>query len=194
MPRSSVTGTRTRWSTAYLQGQFLLTKVAFLEFISGGGFSLFLQLFPWRTIFRSIHNGYKKLLSRVPCTIQRILYELNHKGSPRKLEWVAHSFSSGSSHPRNGISCTEVAVQHWRGERRLCGTARSWEKIPHIQGQEWWPRGDTPRPRSEEAAVRRYPMSKVKRNPSKTVGAERGHQRADRLKLQSQKTRDHSLV
>ena len=62
------------------------------------------------------------------------------------------------------------------------------------------------------AAERRYPTSKVrsssheeiphiqgKRNPSKTVGAERGHQRADRLKPQSQKTSqsdhmDHSLV
>ena len=38
-----------------------------------------------------------------------------------------------------------------------------------------------------------------KRNPSKTVGAERGHQRADRLKPQSQTTSqsdhmEHSLV
>ena len=46
------------------------------------------------------------------------------------------------------------------------------EEIPHIQG---------------------------KRNPSKTVRAERGYQRADRLKPQSQKTSqsdhmDHSLV
>ena len=62
------------------------------------------------------------------------------------------------------------------------------------------------------AAKRRYPMSKVrsssheeiphiqgKRNPSKTVGTERGHQRAGRLKPQSQKTSqsdhmDHHLV
>ena len=61
-------------------------------------------------------------------------------------------------------------------------------------------------------AERRYPTSKVrrggcediphvqgKRNPSKTVDTERGHQRADRLKTQSQTTsqsdhRDHSLV
>ena len=36
----------------------------------------------------------------------RILYQLNHKGSPRILEWVAYPFSSGSSQPRNwtGIS------------------------------------------------------------------------------------------
>ena len=61
-------------------------------------------------------------------------------------------------------------------------------------------------------AKRRYPTSKVrssgreeipqvqgKRNPSKIVGTERGHQRAERLKPQSQKTSqadnmDHSLV
>ena len=41
--------------------------------------------------------------------------------------------------------------------------------------------------------------AKGKRNPSKTVGTERGDQRADRLKLQSQTTSqsdhmDHSLV
>ena len=47
------------------------------------------------------------------------------------------------------------------------------------------------------AAVKRYPTSK--RNPSKMVDVARGHQRADRLKPQSQKTSqsdhmDHSLV
>ena len=74
------------------------------------------------------------------------------------------------------------------------------------------PRQATPHPRSGVAAKRSYPMSKVrscgreeiphvqgKRNPSRTVGAERGHQRADRLKPQSQTTSqsdhmDHSLV
>ena len=36
-----------------------------------------------------------------------ILYQLSHKGSPRILEWVAYSFSSGSSQFRNwtGVSC-----------------------------------------------------------------------------------------
>ena len=43
------------------------------------------------------------------------------------------------------------------------------------------------------------PNVQYKRNPSKTVGSERGHQMADRLKPQSQKTSqsdhmDHSLV
>ena len=30
-----------------------------------------------------------------------ILYQLNHQGSPRILEWVAYLFSGGSSQPRN---------------------------------------------------------------------------------------------
>ena len=30
-----------------------------------------------------------------------ILYQLNHNGSPRILEWVAFPFSGGSSQPRN---------------------------------------------------------------------------------------------
>ena len=36
-----------------------------------------------------------------------ILYQLSHKGCPRILEWVAYTFSSGSSRPRNWtrVSC-----------------------------------------------------------------------------------------
>ena len=39
-----------------------------------------------------------------------ILYQLNHKRSPRILEWVAYPFSRGSSRSRNqtGISCIAV--------------------------------------------------------------------------------------
>ena len=38
---------------------------------------------------------------------RRILYQLNHKGSPRILEWIAYPFSRGSSQPKNqiGVSC-----------------------------------------------------------------------------------------
>ena len=32
---------------------------------------------------------------------RQILYQLSHKGSPRILEWVTYSFSSGSFQPRN---------------------------------------------------------------------------------------------
>ena len=39
---------------------------------------------------------------------RQILYQLNHKGSPRILECVAYPFASGSSWPRNrtGVSCS----------------------------------------------------------------------------------------
>ena len=65
------------------------------------------------------------------------------------------------------------------------------EELPHIQGKEQ-------RLSFAGAAVKRYPTSTV-RNPSKMVGIERRHQRADRLKPQSQTTSqsdhmDHSLV
>ena len=42
-----------------------------------------------------------------PPHCRRILYHLNHKGSPRVLEWVVYPFSRGSSWPRNrtGVSC-----------------------------------------------------------------------------------------
>ena len=65
------------------------------------------------------------------------------------------------------------------------------EELPHVQGQGWrllcW--------NSREE----IPHVQVKRNPSETVGTERGHQRANRLKPQSQTTgqsdhTDHSLV
>ena len=38
---------------------------------------------------------------------RQIVYQLNQKGSPRKLEWVAYPFYSGSSRCRNrtGASC-----------------------------------------------------------------------------------------
>ena len=38
---------------------------------------------------------------------RQILYCLSHQGSPKILEWVAYSFSRGSSWPRNwtGTSC-----------------------------------------------------------------------------------------
>ena len=38
---------------------------------------------------------------------RQILYQLNHKGNPRKLEWVAYPFSRRSSRSRNrtGVSC-----------------------------------------------------------------------------------------
>ena len=48
-------------------------------------------------------------------------------------------------------------------------------EIYFIQGKEQWLH-------FAGAALKRYPMSKVRRNPCKMVGVARGHQRADTLK------------
>ena len=107
--------------------------------------------------------------------------------------------------PRSGAATESARLPWHRGGREelpnVRGQGRGREELPHARGQGMWPRGATPRPRSGGAAVRRYPSSKVravpvlswssheeipqvqgKRNPSKMVGVERGHQRADTLK------------
>ena len=43
----------------------------------------------------------------LPC--RRILYQLNHQGRPRILEWVTYPFSSGSSQPRNQTGVSGIA-------------------------------------------------------------------------------------
>ena len=60
-----------------------------------GSLSLLQGIFPTHGLNPSLLYG------------RQILYQLNHKGSPRILEWVAYFFSSGSPQPRNrkGISC-----------------------------------------------------------------------------------------
>ena len=40
---------------------------------------------------------------------RQILYQLNHKGSPRILEWIAYPFSSRSSWPRNRNGVSYIA-------------------------------------------------------------------------------------
>ena len=42
------------------------------------------------------------------------------------------------------------------------GTKRGREELPHVRGQGRWPGGATPRPRSEPAAGRSYPMPEVR--------------------------------
>ena len=58
---------------------------------------------------------------------------------------------------------------------------RGGEEIPLVQGKEQWLR-------FAGAAVKRYPMPKVRETQVKTVGVARGHQRTDTLKPYSQKT------
>jgi len=68
------------------------------------------------------------------------------------------------------------------------------EDLSHVEGQEGRRRGDTPCPRYGAMAVlcwsshEEIPHAQGKRNPSKTVGVARGHQRANTLKPYSQKT------
>ena len=41
---------------------------------------------------------------------RQILYQLSHKGSPRILEWIAYSFFSRSSQPRNQTGISGIAA------------------------------------------------------------------------------------
>ena len=71
---------------------------------------------PWNSLGQNTGMGSLSLLQQIFPTQESnpgllhcrwILYQLNHKGNPRILEWVAYLFSSGSSQPRNrtGVSC-----------------------------------------------------------------------------------------
>ena len=71
---------------------------------------------PWNSPGQNNGVGSLSLLQRTFPTqglspgllkCSRILYQLSHKGSPRILEWVAYSFSRGSSQPKNQtrVSC-----------------------------------------------------------------------------------------
>ena len=72
---------------------------------------------PWNSPGQNTGVGSLSLLQRIFPTqgsnpgllhCRQILYQLNHKRSPRILELVAYTFSSRSSRPRNqtGVSCT----------------------------------------------------------------------------------------
>ena len=111
-------------------------------------------------------------------------------------------------HPRSGAAAKSARLQRRRNAReklplvraqgRWLGGATPRPRSGGCTGVGV-PRGTIPRSRSEGAAVRRYPSFKVrssrcalleqplphtqgKRNPSKTVGVARGHQKADTLK------------
>ena len=62
---------------------------------------------------------------------RQILYQLSYKGSPRILEWVAHSFSRGSSWPRDQIRVSCIAGRFFT----------NWairEAYKHIVIFPWW--------------------------------------------------------
>ena len=63
-----------------------------------------------------------------------ILYQLSHRGNPRILEWVACSFSSGSSWPRNWTGVSYLAggfFTKWaiREAQYLCAIHVSYDEV-----------------------------------------------------------------
>ena len=64
---------------------------------------------------------------------RQILYQLNHKGSPRILEWVAYLFSNRSSWPRKQIEVSRIAggfFTNWA--MREAQTNKSQENIEKV--------------------------------------------------------------
>ena len=81
-----------------------------------GGFSLLQGIFPTQGSNPGLPH------------CRQILYQLIHQGSPKRLEWIANPFSSGSSQPRNrtGVSCIAgVIFISWKNPRR-----RKWQPTP----------------------------------------------------------------
>ena len=63
-----------------------------------------------------------------------ILYQLNRKGSPRILEWVAYPFSRGSSWPRNQTRVSYIAGRFFTNWpiREVCSDLRGGKKNKKI--------------------------------------------------------------
>ena len=79
---------------------------------------------PWNSLGQNTEMGSLSLLQGIFLAqgsnpglphCRQILYQLCHHGSPRKLEWVAYLFSSGSSRPRNPmgglLQCRQILYQ-----------------------------------------------------------------------------------
>ena len=67
-----------------------------------------------------------------------ILYQLNHKESPRILAWVAYPCSSGSFQPRNQIrvSCIEGGFfTSWATREHALDTCKFWVWIDNLNCQ-----------------------------------------------------------
>ena len=73
---------------------------------------------PWNSLGQNTAVGSLSLLQGIFPTqglnpgflhCRQILYQLNHKGNPTILEWVAYPFSSGSSLPRNWTGVSYIA-------------------------------------------------------------------------------------
>ena len=105
---------------------------------------------PWNSPGQNIGVGSLSLLQEIFPTQQsnpglphcrRILYQLSHKGSPRILEWVAYSFSSRSSQPRNWTRVSCIAggfFNNWAmnltNSRKKTEGTQGWTKIGEKKG------------------------------------------------------------
>ena len=86
-------------------------------------------LCPWNSPGQNTGVGSLSLLQGIFPTqevnpgLPQILYQLNHKESPRKLEWVVYPFSSGSSQLRNRTRVSCIAGKfftNWAIREALC--------------------------------------------------------------------------
>ena len=63
---------------------------------------------------------------------RRILYQLSHNRSPRILEWVAYTFSRGSSRPRNRTRIFCIAGRFFTNCAMREAPGPCWLSILHI--------------------------------------------------------------
>ena len=90
------------------------------------------------------------------------------------ISWLQSPSAVILEPPKIKSATVSPSISHEVIEQRMHGTGvakrsyptskirSSQEELPHVRGQEQWPRGVTPRPRSGVVAERRYPMSKVR--------------------------------
>ena len=111
---------------------------------------------PWNPLGQNTGMGSLSLLQWIFPThgsnpgfshCRQILYQLNHKGSPRILEWVAYPFSSGSYWPRNQtrVSCIASGFfTNWAIREALVSSKKQTKKkkrgedklLYHLQSQQ----------------------------------------------------------
>ena len=98
---------------------------------------------PWNSPGKNTGVGSHSLLQAIFPTQESnpgllhcrwILYQLSHRGNPRILEWVACSFSSGSSWPRNWTGVSYLAggfFTKWaiREAQYLCAIHVSYDEV-----------------------------------------------------------------
>ena len=97
---------------------------------------------PWNSLGQNTGVGSLSLLQGVFQTqksnpgvpqFRLILYQLTYKGRPRILEWVAISFSRGSSQPRDWtwVSCIAGAFfTLWTTREAItCAIVLAWKKV-----------------------------------------------------------------